>query len=1175
MPTTKTTPRRPADQAVRERIASRLEESQIVEAAAGTGKTRILVERLLEVVASGAGELAGIVVVTFTEKAAGELKLRVREAIEHGRQREQARGGAGAERVRRLEQALEQLEEAHISTIHGFCADLLREHPVEAGVDPDFAVQGDEPTGLSLFEATFARWLDETRHALPPGLKRVLRRRPDYGSPITQLLQAASALLEHRDLPSLWAEVPFALAERVDAFVETSLRPLAAVLAEGVAARALPLEKVLPLLTLAEDLAPGQPRDYEELEARLWTLKVSRYLSIRRRHALAERLESAVETFLEAHEAFKAASGAQLAPLLQRELVPCLERYERAKRDSGQLDFFDLLLRARELLVGDASVRAELQRRFTHVFIDEFQDTDPLQAEILLLLCADDPAETELSKLRPQPGKLFIVGDPKQSIYRFRRADVTLYQGLRERLVGEGAAVELRLESSFRAVPPLQQAINAAFAPLLDGSEGQASYVPLAPFRPAHDEQPALVALPIPKPYGYGQRVTKKAVRRSEPEAVAAWIDWLLSESGWRVTTRRAPNEPVPVQAHHVCLLFKQLRTAWDGDLTRPYIEALERRGVPHVVVGGRSFFAREEVEALIAALRVIEWPADDLSVYATLRGPLFGFDDETLLLYQRAGGRFRAHKKAEDVDAEAESNASPVDAAATLAAEAAGAARVRAALALLGKLHGGRNHRPLAETVGRLLTETRCLAGFALRPNGEQAVASLLRLQELARRFQRSEALSFRSFIQYLEGQLEAEVADADNPLIEEDAGGVRMMSVHRAKGLEFPVVVLADVACGPQNRASELADRELGLYARALCGCAPRELQDRQEEQDAREAAEELRLLYVAATRARDILLVPTLPERKGHEERFESWLGPLDPILHAAPGETSPGSGRSSTGSALAAGVGAGWHTPQLGTHRVFWADLSRLELERPEAKPLRDWDLIKADGPRYAESVERHESWRAELDARIVSASERGWQARAATHVAHQGAFFTPALLRAARAVGTERARAAGADRLRAGEDARRFGTLVHAVLEHVDPTRADDVAHLLAVAKLCARLAGVEEGAAAEAAQRARAALAHPLLLRAAQAAECFREVPLVLRVDPPGEPPLLIEGIIDLVFREAATDEDLGGWVVVDYKTDVDPAAEHLDAYRRQVGFYVEALAALDGARAQGYLLFV
>ena len=166
----------------------------------------------------------------------------------------------------------------------------------------------------------------------------------------------------------------------------------------------------------------------------------------------------------------------------------------------------------------------------------------------------------------------------------------------------------------------------------------QAGYVPLAPYRDELAGQPGVVALPVPKPYGRFGGFAKKAVDESLPDAVGAFVDWLLNESGWKVTERERPGEALPISARHVCLLFRRF-TAWGEDVTRPYVEALEARGIPHLLVGGRSFHLREEVESLRTALAAVEWPDDELSVYATLKGPLFAIGDEELVEYRQ---RFR-----------------------------------------------------------------------------------------------------------------------------------------------------------------------------------------------------------------------------------------------------------------------------------------------------------------------------------------------------------------------------------------------------------------------------------------------------------------------------------------------------------------------------------------------------
>src|SRR5581483_4635708 len=286
-----------------------------------------------------------------------------------------------------------------------------------------------------------------------------------------------------------------------------------------------------------------------------------------------------------------------LAALLHDELRRVVADYETLKRRTGSLDFVDLLLRARDLLVTHPRVRRAFQERFTHIFVDEFQDTDPLQAEILLLLSADDPDERD-----------------------------------------SRGATRAYLHTSFRSTPTIQRAVNAAFAPLMTGDRVtlQADYVGLSPHRPDLPDQPSVVALPVPEPYGT-RKVAGYAIERSVPDAVGAFVHWLIHHSGWTVTERTTRDElpmTVPIEPRHVCVLFRRF-LHFGADVTRSYVEALEARGVPHLLVGGKSFHDREEVDTMRAALAAIEWPDDELSVFATLRGALFAIDDATLMEYR------------------------------------------------------------------------------------------------------------------------------------------------------------------------------------------------------------------------------------------------------------------------------------------------------------------------------------------------------------------------------------------------------------------------------------------------------------------------------------------------------------------------------------------------------------
>src|SRR6185503_1427086 len=414
------------------------------------------------------------------------------------------------------------------------------------------------------------------------------------------------------------------------------------------------------------------------------------------------------------------------------------------------------------------------------------------------------PVEDDWRRVRPRAGKLFLVGDPKQSIYRFRRADVTLYEAVKRQLVTAGADV-IHLTVSFRSVPPIQTAVNAAFARCMDGtSEGQASYVPLEPFRAGIDTQPAIVALPVPRPYGDFRRIVNFRIDDSLPDAVAAFVEWLVGASGWTVTERERPRERVPVAARHVCLLFRRMRS-WGNDVTRPYVRALEARQLRHVLVGGSSFHRREEVAALRTALAAIERPDDALAVFATLRGPFFALGDGQLLAYRAASGDGRRLASLHPF------RSPPPDLAPELA-------EVVDALGVLRELHVRRNRRPFAETIGRFLAAVRAHAGLAIWPTGEQALANVTRLMDIARRAERRGVTSFRAFVDLLEQDAESGEA-GEAPIVEDGTEGVRMMTVHRAKGLEFPVVILADLtAKGTPEEPWRWVDSARGVCAMRL---------------------------------------------------------------------------------------------------------------------------------------------------------------------------------------------------------------------------------------------------------------------------------------------------------------------------------------------------------------------
>ncbi len=1154
------------DAEARRRIREELNTTFVVEAAAGTGKTTTLIDRIVATVAAG-GQLDRMIAVTFTDKAAGELKLRLRERLEAAR-----RQAATPELRERFVAALRALERVLLGTIHGLCGELLRERPVEAGVDPLFEVCSEEEA-QRLVSRTFDAWFQRVLAQPPPGVARVLHLRgvgSDLG-PRDKLRRALTDLIDHRDFPQLWSRPPFDREARLRDVLD-AMRAVGE-LAELERDRTDYLRRSLEqfrrfareadarLGTLAgrplDDDARSQERArlIDRIEAELrafatsrhrrWKGRGKRFGDRNRAEIVAQRDEVG-----ELIDAFVRDAEQDLAPLLQRELLPAVEEYEKAKRQRGRLDFLDLLLRTRALLRDHDEVRAELQQRFTHIFVDEFQDTDPVQVEVLFLLAAADPSERDWRKVSLVPGKLFVVGDPKQAVYRFRRADLGVYEQAKQSVLRAGGEA-LELSTSFRAVPSVQRFINAAFAPRMgEGTPGeQPRYVALAPHRSEVTERPAVVALPIAHPYGtYGPKPYRTAVSSSTAEAAAAFVDWLVRESGWEVG-----REPRAVRFSDVAFLFTRMSSQW-ADIVGPYVRALASRDIPHVLFGGRSFYEREEIAALRQVMNAIEWPDDELAVYATLRGPFLGCDDATLLGFRK--------KVREHVDREQHSFHPFGDRDGLDFDEPE--REVDGALRLLAKLHISRNRRPIADTLSAFLSAARVQAGLGFWPAPAQTLSNVSRFVDQARQVEARGATSFRAFIAWADEQAERG-AGSDASVAGDERGGVRLMTVHKAKGLEFPVVVLCDpMAKETQRNPSRYVDSGRGLWAMPLCGAVPAEVRDHEEVVCRADEAERVRLAYVAGTRAEDLLVIPAVGDNPIEQSWLTSFYRTLYPANRIA-AESAPGcppfeghetilSRNEAAERAQPTSVRAGLH--RIGEVEVVWWDPAALKLEAARPTEMRREALL-IEGPATEAGRRNYAAWRDTRARLLERASVPSRPLRSVTELAVQ---------EAPRGLGVT---VASTGAWRPGRPAGpRFGTLVHAVLAEI-PFEADE-ALVSALTGAQGRLLGASAEELDAAAAAVRKALEHPLLRRAAQAVHCRREVPLCHRV----ADGTLVEGVADLAFEEVDPFGEGSRWTVVDFKTDLD-ASGATDSYVVQVEIYAAALQAATGTEVDGVLLAV
>ena len=1225
------------DASARQRIAADLDTTLVVEAAAGTGKTTALVSRVVELVRSGRANLAGVAAITFTQRAAGDLRLRIRQGLEA----EIARGAAPAE-ARRMEEAMSAVEEASIGTIHAFCSTLLRERPLPAGVDPDFGIlTGGEQAAF--FEPLFREYLRRQLEDPAPGVARLLRRNRDSrADPVRSLRSAALRLLEHRDLDAPWSRPTRDAEEAVRRLLyEDELDD------DGTAITGACLSTLAGVHRLLPPETPGQRpnwlhrsiADAAELERDIairketgrwdhdWVEQALAALQLRvyggRRpdrdtvakllrafpllpvkavgQAMQVDLNEVRDGFLARLEGFREEVGADLAALLREELRPLLGKYERttgggdpetetanrngtaeaedgaekapttyeeAKRTAGRLDFDDLLLRTRDLLRDDPGAREELRTRFTHILVDEYQDTDPVQTEILFLLTAADPPGGDWRRAVPTPGRLFLVGDPKQSIYRFRRADVRHYLQVKEHLLARGAA-EVRLTTNFRSVPGICEFVNGVFEPLFgaagggraperarpageaesddpfDGSdeeeEGpevrQVEYAPIEARRSPLGNQAALAAIPVPD----GRDIARNAreIERAEPAAVARFVRGLL-KSGLEVSDRAVARRPV--EPSDICLLFRRFR-AFGRLIPQAYADALQQRDIPQALAAIPSYTSSTEIRAMRAALTAVEYPDDELQVYATLRGPLFAFSDEELFLYRERGGRLCPGAPGPPPEAP---GPPPED---TDASDRA----IRDALDFLDELHRKRNRRPVSRTIQDLLSRHRAETAFAFRKSADQVLANLRRLTQSAREFEAGGGLSFRAFVR----RLDDEANDADygaTHAFDPDVRGVRFSTVHSAKGLEFPVVILVDTPCERRGRAQRVVRPKEKLHACDLGdGIRPLELLKARRVEEQEDVLETDRTLYVAATRARD-LLVTVRPSAQHDLDR--SW---LRPVYDRMPEPDDRSGGRAAETADETSGM--------------------RTADPRPTDPTARRWSLLA----RGADSDPGDGGFNAFLAQRADTLARGSLPTEPVVPTGQYARREFPpdevAIHQLPRAPGRPRGAA--------------FGELVHRILERAPLDGADEETPA-SLAPLLAAEYDLDEALAAPAAAAVEAALDHEVLRNARRAAErgaCYREFPIYLREDDPApEEPgggngagtngaLLVEGKVDLLFQP----EDGAPWMVVEFKTGreladaaTSPEAEAaLDRYRRQATIYARAVSRATGEPAQPVLLFV
>jgi ATP-dependent helicase/nuclease subunit A len=1081
------------DQKARDRIAGELDRTLFVEAGAGSGKTSELVTRVVALVTTGEARLEEIAAITFTEKAAAELRDRIREALE-----QEAVCDGTADVRARCRSALDELDGAAIGTLHSFAQRILSEHPIEAGLPPRVEVLDEVSSGVE-FERRWSAFRDEL--LANPAFERTILLLMAAGVKHTALRSVALAFDANWDLveerveehapepPDVRVLLDGALAcidevcaER--AHCTDSDDKLAARLDELAAyATALrDLDELDALQALGENGTPKRPsckvKPFGKKPA--WNLDLNE---------LRARVRVAGEALDGVRSAVADACAQRLATAIRRFTIDAAQE----RKAAGRLEFHDLLVLARALLRtgerGDA-IRKRLHRRYRRLLLDEFQDTDPIQIELAVRIGAADPGTAgtgSWADIAVAPGHLFVVGDPKQSIYRFRRADISTFLAARDRLGHDDALVELT--ANFRTVEPVIQWVNHTFGALMAEVPdvdvplpSQPDYVALEATRGAPPDGPSVAV--------FGRDTHPSAtkaddLRAAEADDVVATIVRAVDD-GWSVDDDR-----------------DGWRAARLGDITvlvpartsLPFLEdALQDAHIPYRTESSSLVYATRAVRDLLMVVRAVDDPTNTMRIVAALRTPLLGCGDDDLFRFKvERGGHWNYLADQPD--------SVPAD------------DPVGSGLRFMRGLHAQRTWLAPSELLDRIARDRRALElGFAEgRPR--DVWRRIRFVIDQARAWSEATGGNLREYLHWVEQQTVEGAHVAESVLPETDDDAVRIMTIHAAKGLEFPITIVSGMSTLPRGprAAVEVKFPPTGRVAYKFgkqLATAEFEAWTPIDEQMAFD--ERVRLLYVACTRARDHLVVSL-----HHKERAST----PEPI-------------QRTNAELLLDGMGPVLLRSLLDTGGSFDRSRARVMASVPEPPPPFD-------------------VWRAERDRAIARGSRP--TAVAATALTEEG---TPDASAEPDPGLQKRPRDLDLPPWLKGRYGSAVGRAVHGVLQSIDLATGEGVD--AAVSAQC------EAEAVPDRAADVRALVARALQSRSVREAAAHPHWREVYACTPVGDDRLL-EGYIDLLYRGS------DGLVVVDYKTagasDADDLARRVDGYRLQGASYAYTVAAATGER--------
>ncbi|MCC3358615.1 UvrD-helicase domain-containing protein [Bacillus sp. REN16] len=805
------------DQEARDKITTVLNQNFLVEAGAGSGKTTSLVDRMVNLIYTGTAKMDEIVAITFTKKAADELKTRFLTVLE-----KKCKEETDLYVKFLLEEALQSIEQSFIGTVHSFCARLLRERPVEAGIDVHFSELEDTEDD-QLAEAAWVVYTHklEQNHPQKSGMMK------DLGLQEKDLMERFCQMKNYPDVE--WASEVIEKPNLDEVF-----RRFVILLKE--ASRCIPndIPKGPDNLQEAIDDALRHVRYDDKTDA----LKIKIFQLFDKKLTVTQYKWSSKEDAKEYHARITDFFESYIQPLLLRWSEYChpfviemfrgaQAEYERLKQERALMNFQDLLMSSAALLKRNAEVRSYFQGKYKRLLVDEFQDTDPIQAEIMFYLTGQDVTEQNWTKCKPRPGSLFVVGDPKQAIYRFRRADIDIYNLVKELIEVHGGEV-LQLIMNFRTVDSVTGLLNKVFKEQLPEGETvhQASYRPLFSYKEASpSEFSGIKRLVLADEFAKNKTITVE----EDATSITAYIQKLISEG-------HEPGE--------IMILTRQ------KDGMDVYATKLEQAGIPVSISGEMAIGTILEFQDLILLLEALVDPTNQIALVAALRSVWFGISDEELFQWGQAGGAFFLYAQTPD----------------NLHAETM--QQIEGALSKLKQYAKWKTTFSPVVAIEKIIGDIGLYPLFLTKGYGKRETTNLLQIIEVLRGREEDEATTFSQAVEFLKKQIEEKTKVIN---LEEDENAVRIMNVHKAKGLEASIVFLAHPGKKPEVRNKIwfhirreeqsstgyfMFERKQGFARKPVA--QPLRWEDYLDAEEAYLLAEEIRVLYVAATRAEKAMII-----------------------------------------------------------------------------------------------------------------------------------------------------------------------------------------------------------------------------------------------------------------------------------------------------------------------------